>query len=157
MLVTWTWQVVSDIVRKSVSPVWMRSFGFDTTLSDFNYAPLVVVELWDYDIPPFQDEKVGMRRSHHSVPPIAAAASSTPPSPDHAWFPVTPTTMSAGRGLLQRHRLPPRARDSQVRRHPTSTTHAQVVPRAARGEGPVRQGELVAAHLYQPLWGVAWT
>jgi hypothetical protein len=36
----------------------MRSFGFETTISDFNYAPLVVVEVWDYDVPPFQDEKV---------------------------------------------------------------------------------------------------
>jgi hypothetical protein len=50
--------MTSDIIKKNVNPVWMRSFGFETTISDFTYAPLVVVEVWDYDVPPFQDEKV---------------------------------------------------------------------------------------------------
>lgn len=89
----------TEVQKKTANPIWMTTFTFECTISDFNYAPLVVVELFDLDM--LGTEKAGVITFSPNEFPVFLGADlkdgeAPPPPPKPRWC----TIMAPVRGNL---------------------------------------------------------
>ena len=81
----------TEVQHRNTNPVWMTTYAFDCTISDFNYAPLVVLEVFDWDL--LGEEKAGVvTMSPNDFPAYLGSdlkeGENPPPPPQPRWYSI---------------------------------------------------------------------
>jgi len=117
---------------RTTNPIWMQTYSFECTIWDFNYAPLVVLEVFDWDI--LGEEKAGVvTMSPNDFPAFLGNnlkdGDVPPPPPPPKWYnvmsPVRGALVATTGELLLSAQLLPKDRGATI---PIPPLHVETVP-----------------------------